>query len=138
MTIVTHHRRAVLTVSTFIVLSITLAASPAFAQTDPVASDQVFVIPQLWLPVLAAFVTNILQGLITKYNAESGLKALVGIVLMAVSTMIQNVISNGGHIDVATIGSTAVITFLTHVTMWVAVTNPFRIPAKLAPQSGLG
>jgi hypothetical protein len=137
MTIVTSHRRAVLTVSTFIVLSIVLAAHPAYAQ-DAVASDQVFVIPQLWLPVISALVTNVLQALITKYNAESGVKALVGIVLVAVSTVLQNVVSNGGTVDMATIGSTAVITFLTHVATWVAITNPFHIPAKLAPNSGIG
>ena len=87
--------------------------------------------------VLAGTVTPLLTGLITKFQAGSGIKVLVSLVLIAIATVVSYIQTNTTF-EVKTVILLFATTLVMHVATYYGVWKPTGVSTKLAPDFGIG
>lgn len=126
-------RRALTAVLAFTAVALVLG-DPAYAADT---AQRVFTIPPVWLTAIAALLVNLATALTTRLNGRPWVKAIVAMFFVAVASLIQNAIANGGLIDEALINTT-VITFVLTVVGYFGGIKPLRVPEVMVPEAGAG
>lgn len=97
----------------------------------------------LVISLLIGTVTPLLTGLIVKLQASSGVKSVVALVLVAVGSGINYVVSNDGNFDLASLLVLVFTAFVAHVSTYYGVWKPIGNPAgsptmNMTPNFGIG
>ena len=128
----TSARRAALPVVAFILVA--ASGDPAWAAD---AGERIFMIPPMWVPLLAGVSTSYLTSLLTRRNARPWVKAILNTGLVALATVIETVAAHGGVVTGEML-DIAVVTFLCNLGIYFGFIRPGVVPpAATAPGSGI-
>lgn len=112
-------------------------ASPAFAEEVTKAVPSTITLEPWVVAIIIGTITPLITGLITKLSASSGLKALVNLVLVAVGTVLNLIVTNGGVFVVRDALVLFACTFVANVASYAGVWAP--VGAKnILPDKGIG
>jgi dolichyl-phosphate-mannose--protein O-mannosyl transferase len=93
--------------------------------------------------LLAGTITPLVTGLITKLSAAPGVKAIVSLVLVAVVTVINTVVTNDGHFLVRDLVILFFTTLVAHMASYFQIWEPIGKPGttwtqEVTPTVGIG
>lgn len=117
--------------------AVLLAAGPAHAaDTADVATID---IDQAGVLLITGLVLPVIVGLATKLGASSKLKALTNFVAAGIAAFITNAVDDTGHavFSLAQLRDWVLVFTISTVT-YLGLAKPLDLPAKLAPNHGLG
>lgn len=90
------------------------------------------------MSILSAAVVPLLVGLVTKYKASSGLKAILFLALSAVSALVSQVVAASGTFTLEALLKSFAITFGLGIAAHYGLYKPSGVSEKLLPEKGVG
>lgn len=111
--------------------------SPALAEQVTQAVPSTVTLEPWVVAILVGTVTPLITGLLTKLSAASGVKVLVNVVLVALGTVLNLIITNNGTFVVRDVIVLFACTFVANVASYAGVWAPVGLKNPL-PEKGIG